>query len=69
MEDRNIKGRAKGGSLKGEQNPLSRFTEKQIKTMRRLYLNNMKQKDIAKQFNTTQPVVSAIINKKYWKHI
>jgi len=69
MKDRNKKGRARGGSLKGEANPSSRFTNAQILKMRSLYNQKVKQNEIAELFNTTQPVISAIINKKYWNHL
>jgi len=69
MKDRNSKRRSKGGSLKGENNPRSRFTKKDIIAMRTMAVNGSKQKKIAKQFNTTQPVISGIINKKYWRHV
>jgi predicted XRE-type DNA-binding protein len=35
-----------------------------------MYQNNgYKQKEIAILFNTTQPVISGIKTRKYWKHI
>lgn len=69
MKDRDKKGRAKGGSLKGENNPSCRFTEQQINEIRSMWENGIKQKIIAKKFKTSQPVISAIVNYKYWKHV
>ena len=69
MNDRDMKGRAGGGSLIGEANPRSKFTEGQIISMRNLYKSGLKQKIIAVKFHTSQPVISAIVNDKYWKHI
>lgn len=69
MEDRNVKGRAKGGSLKGEKNKRSRFKTEDILNIRKMAKEGYKQKHIAKEYNTAQAVISNIVNKKYWKHI
>ena len=69
MNDRDKKNRCNNKGLKGELNPQSRYTEKDILQMREMYKKGMKQKEIALIFNTTQPIISNIINRKYWKHI
>ena len=69
MNDRGAKKRTSGGNLKGEANKASRFSESDIITMRDLAKQGVKQKEIASQFGTTQPVISNIINHKYWTHI
>lgn len=69
MTDRNKKGRASGGSLKGEESPNAKFTNNIVLKMRELYANGIKQDAIARKFNTSQTVVSGIVSRKYWKHI
>lgn len=69
MNDRGAKNRAKGGKRLGEKNGASRFKESDIIAIRALSKQGIKQKEIAQQFGTTQSVISAIINRKYWTHI
>jgi len=53
---------------RGEKHGLSRFTNEEIIKIKSLG-KTMKQKEIAEMFNTTQPVISNIINHKRWKHL
>jgi predicted XRE-type DNA-binding protein len=56
---------------KGEARPASKLTEVQIKKIRKLYetVNNLTQKELANQFGVSRPLISFIINRKYWKHL
>ena len=69
MTDRNCKGRQGGGSLKGETNPQCKHTVAEILEIRAMLKAGYKQKEIAIQFNTTQPVISNIGLRKTWKHV
>lgn len=69
MIDRNNKGRSKGGSNKGEENPRSRFKVKDIFKIRKMLKKGYKQKEISLIFNTSQAVISGIKTKKYWRHL
>lgn len=54
----------------GEQHHRARFKELDILEIRRLYSEKiLNQPEIAKKFNTSQPIISRIIRKKSWRHI
>lgn len=69
MEDRNRKGRASGGSLKGELSPAVKFTEKDVLAMREMYTQGKSQREIARTFNTSQGYISNIVTRKTWGHV
>ena len=55
---------------KGEDHQMARLSDKDIETIVYLYRDlGWKQHEIAKEFKTTQPYISQIINKKrrYWR--
>ena len=54
---------------RGENNPKSRFTNADVIEMRQWYELGYTQQNIADAFDTTQPVVSEIINRKVWSHL
>lgn len=66
--DRQNKGRARGGSMKGEEHPMHKFTASQISEIRMRYENGERQTSIAKAFNTSQGYISNIILGKNWKN-
>ena len=51
----------------------SKLTKEQVLEIRQLYSqrkhNKTNQYKLAEMFDTTQPQISDIVNKKYWKHI
>lgn len=51
---------------KGENHHKSKLTEAQVLEIRKSCLP---QKELAKLYNVKQPLISAIVNKKKWKHI
>lgn len=55
--------------LKGEKSNLAKINAEIVKTIREMYKTGITQKAIGLQFNLTQSGVSAIVNKKHWKHI
>ena len=61
---------AKGRSAKGEFHSQSKYTKKQILSIRELYKKgNHTQEKLAEIFGTTAKYISSIINYKRWKHI
>ena len=59
----------KGRSCFGTKNGMVRWTEQDIKDIRRLCNDGMSQSKVAHLYETTQPVISNIILKKRWKHL
>jgi len=55
-----------GTSIRGEQNPNSKLTKKDIIKIRKLHKQGVKQKDIASQFNVTYKNINYIILGKGW---
>jgi hypothetical protein len=68
-EDKINKGRAKGGSLKGAHHPMVKLSAEDVLSIRRAYSDGETQTAIAKRFGVLQNYVSAIVARKYWKHI
>lgn len=67
MMDRNAKGRAKGGSSRGEAHWNSRVSREQADEIRRLARDgNLSQRSIASMFGISQSQVSGIKNGKAW---
>jgi hypothetical protein len=58
-----------GIRAKGAAHGNARFTEDDVREMRRLHRSGMSQVQIAKRFNTHQPVVGRIVNFKAWSHV
>ena len=51
----------------GEEHPLHKLTEIEVRTIRALARDGaMSQRQIARLYNVTQPVVSDIVNRKLW---
>ena len=68
--DKIRKGRARGGSMKGESHPLVKMTNGKIKEIRARYkAGGITQGDLASQYGMSQPGVSAIITGRLWKHV
>lgn len=63
------KGRARNEPHRGEDNGNSRFTEEDIREMRRMYADGVSQTKIAHQFHTSQGSVGDIVRRETWKHI
>lgn len=67
---------AKNRQAKGETNGYSKFTEEQIREIRRRHALKRGYHDpvngqgaLAKEFRTSQPHISDIVSRKVWKHI
>jgi hypothetical protein len=65
MQDAAVKGR----TLQGERHPQARFTNQDVREMRRLYAAGLSQGQIAKQFDTTQAEIQAIVTRRLWAHV
>lgn len=63
MSDRTSKGR----DTNGERNGCAKLTDEQV--IKILSLRHLKQAELAKTFNVTQPTISMILNNKRWKHL
>ena len=50
----------------GEKHHKSKLNETQVLEIRN---SNLSQKELTKLYNVKQPLISAIINKRKWKHI
>lgn len=66
--DMRRKGRARGGSLKGEINRNSRFTDEQVKQIRDKYSSGKSQREIGEEYGVGQTTISYII-KNGWRHV
>lgn len=65
MDDKNNKGR--GGYLKGEQNPRSKFTRLQIADIRSRYAaGGVSMGSLAREFNVSHPTISYIVKRIGW---
>ena len=68
--DAQARGRARGGSLKGEINPKSKVTEKEVLEIRNLFRNkSISVYYIMKKYNIKSTTVSDIAYGKTWKHV
>jgi len=55
---------------KGEESSLSKLTETQVLEIRNIHKNNRKGYVLtAKQYNVSVSLISAIVNRKIWKHL
>lgn len=64
--DRDMKGRARGGSRPGEKHHAAKLTDDQINEIRKA---TGLQREIAERFGVSQQSVSMIRNRKTWNHI
>ena len=69
MEDKKNKGRTYNGNQKGINNPGSKLTENEVIEIKYLLESNISQSNIAKKYNISQTLVSAIKLEKIWKEI
>lgn len=67
MELKNIDNATYG--KKGEDHNMAKLTEKQVIEIKKLILNKIKGRDIAKMFNISEHTISMIKRNKIWKHV
>lgn len=60
---------AKGRAMRGERHNLSKLTEEQVRTIRRLYAAGISQTALARRFDVTQNVVGCVVRRETWKHV
>ena len=53
----------------GAENGNSRLTEESVLEIRRLYSEGRRQTDLALRFQVSQPAISKIVRREWWKHI
>jgi predicted XRE-type DNA-binding protein len=58
-----------GTRVRGESSPLAKLTDAIVRSIREMYTNGEKQKNIAAKFGITQTTVSDIVVRKSWKHV
>ena len=59
----------RGLTLRGEDASLAKLTDEQVIELRSRYARGDKQQWLAERFDITQSTVSAIVNRKTWRHI
>lgn len=70
IADMDAKGRRNSTARhKGETSPRSKLKNEDIKIIRELHSNGIKQNEIACKYNIHDSAISRIINKKRWGHI
>ena len=67
--DKMAKGRASGGSMKGEAHPQAKLTPGQVLQIRKLIDDGGNQTRVGKMFGISQGQVWHIANRKSWKHL
>jgi len=66
--DKEAKGRAV--ILKGNQHGMARLTEDSVRAIRTDYIPGIvTQKSLAEKYKVLQPLISAIVRRKLWRHI
>ena len=60
---------SKGRSLKGVRNTLSKFSESDVASMRKLYISGWSLIAIAEKFDSTKGGIFNIVSGRTWKHI
>ena len=66
MDDRDRKGRCAPPRIIGEQHGRAKLTEQQVREMR---ASSKMQIDLADEYGITQGAVTAIVNRRTWKHV
>ncbi len=70
MQDMSKKGRYSKRVMKGENHPLAKLTEKQVKKIRKSYVPGfIKQKDLGHKYGVSQGTIFQIVHRNLWKHI
>lgn len=56
--------------LRGEQNPIAKLTEDDVRAIRSEYARGgISQQAIADRYGVSQPVISSIIRREWWRHV
>lgn len=71
MQDAAAKGRLKPPRLRGERHPLAKFTDEQIREIRRRYVSGQRGigSILAKEFGTSPGTISDIVHRRKWSHV
>jgi HNH endonuclease len=67
IDDMHAKGRASGGSMKGERNPASKLTERQVAEIRALYVpRKITHRQLARDYGVSATAIQEVISRKKW---
>ena len=69
IRDTNIRGRARGGSNKGQDHPAVQLTEDEVLEIRRRYADGETGVDLAREYGVGKSTVYSIVNRVTWRHI
>lgn len=70
VDDMVAKGRAPGGSARGESHGLSKLTAEWVREIRRIWQGGRtKQRDLADLYGVDQQVIWSVVNRRTWKHV
>ena len=67
--DRHIKGRDAAHKRSGELNWRSKFTNAQVRTIRRIHASGKSQGSIARHYKVTNQCIEKIVNKKVYRDV
>ena len=59
----------RGRTARGERGGTSKFTEEDVHEIRRLWRSGVRQVELARRYNVTQPAISAVCTGKNWGHV
>ena len=66
--DKVRKGRARGGSMKGEAHPSAKLSAADVDAIRKRYALGATQTGLGKEFGISQGTVWGIVNNRNWRH-
>lgn len=70
MQDRNRKGRAKGGnSMRGESHHSARLNNEKVKTMRKLFGSGIGVVELGRHFGVSHVCARMVVIRHSWKHV
>ena len=70
VADRETKGRGAAQNRRGENHPLNKLKENDVRTIRRRYAEgDVSTYELAEEFRVWNTTIGAIINRKTWRHI
>lgn len=57
-------------AMKGEENPFSKLTDKDVRSIRRMYATNKYLQDaLASKFGVSRPTIGRVISRELWPHV
>ena len=68
-QDKCNKGRARGGSMKGEAHPSAKLNAQKVRDIRAKYAAGQRQTSLAREFGMSQPTISQIVRRELWDEV